>query len=83
MDKHTLDLISNNKVAINDLNRYFIDSGKLNMACNKIAKARDLEEREALIKKMKSLNKDLSDSIIRLSSIVATLHYNPDSPILK
>lgn len=83
MEKDTLELIINNKNAIHDLDRYMIDSGKLHLICDKIAKTNDNETREQLIKKMKSINKNFSESIVKLAGMITTLKYNAQSPLLQ
>jgi len=83
MDKNSLELIINNDKAIKDLDRYFIDSGKLHLICDKIGRERDLENREALIQKMKAQNKQFAESIVKLASMLTTLKYNPQSPVVQ
>lgn len=83
MDKNSLELIINNNNAIRDLDRYMIDSGKLHLICDKIGRERDIETREQLIKKMKEQNKQFAESIVKLASMMTTLKYNPQSPLLQ
>jgi hypothetical protein len=83
MDKETLELIINNKNAIRDLDRFIKDSGELHLICDKIGRERDLENREQLIKKMKSANKQFAESIVKLASMLSTLRHNPQSPVLQ
>lgn len=83
MDKNSLELIINNNKALQDLDRYFIDSGKLHLICDKIGRERDIEIREQLIKKMKEQNKQFAESIVKLASMMTTLKYNPQSPLLQ
>ena len=83
MDKNSLELIINNDNAIKDLDRYFIDSGKLHLICDKIGRERDPENREALIKKMRGQNKQLAESIVKLAGMLTTLKYNPQSPLVQ
>jgi hypothetical protein len=83
MDKETLELIINNKNAIRDLDRFFKDSGELHLICDKIGRERDLENREHLISKMKSANKQFAESIVKLASMLTTLRHNPQSPLVQ
>jgi hypothetical protein len=83
MDKNSLELIINNNKALQDLDRYFIDSGKLHLICDKIGRERDIEIREQLIKKMKEQNKQFAESIVKLAGMMTTLKYNPQSPLLQ
>lgn len=83
MDRNSLELIINNDNAIRDLDRYMIDSGKLHLICDKIGRERDIETREQLIKKMKEQNKQFAESIVKLASMMTTLKYNPQSPLLQ
>ena len=52
MDRNSLQLIINNDKALQDLDRYFKDSGELNLICDKIGRERDTDNREQLISKM-------------------------------
>jgi hypothetical protein len=81
MDKETLELIINNQKALQDLDRYFKDSGELHLICDKIGRTSDPETREQLIKKMKWANKQFAESIVKLASMLTTLKYNPQSPV--
>jgi len=81
MDKETLELIINNDKALQDLDRFFKDSGELHLICDKIGRERDLENREQLISKMKWKNKQFAESIVKLASMMSTLKYNPQSPV--
>jgi hypothetical protein len=81
MDKETLELIINNDKALQDLDRFFKDSGELHLICDKIGRERDLENREQLISKMKSANKQFAESIVKLASMLTTLRHNPQSPV--
>ena len=81
MDKNSLELIINNNKALQDLDRYFKDSGELHIICDKIGKTSDPETREQLIKKMKWANKQFAESIVKLASMLTTLKYNPQSPV--
>jgi len=83
MEKDTLQLIINNQKALQDLDRYFKDSGELHIICDKIARERDTEAREQLIKKMKERNKQFAESIVKLAGMMTTLKYNPQSPLLQ
>ena len=83
MDKETLELIINNKNAIQDLDRFFKDTGELHLICDKIGRASDPETREQLIKKMKWTNKQLAESIVKLAGMLTTLRHNPQSPLLQ
>ena len=83
MDKNSLELIINNKKALQDLDRYFKDSGELHLICDKIGRATDPEKREELIKKMKWANKQFAESIVKLASMLTTLKYNPQSPVVQ
>ena len=83
MDRNSLELIINNDKAIHDLDRYFVDSGKLHLICDKIGRARDTETREQLIQKMKERNKQFAESIVKLASMLTTLKYNPQSPLVQ
>jgi hypothetical protein len=81
MDKETLELIINNDKALQDLDRFFKDSGELHLICDKIGRERDLENREQLISKMKWANKQFAESIVKLASMLTTLRHNPQSPV--
>jgi hypothetical protein len=83
MDKNSLELIINNKKALQDLDRYFKDSGELHIICDKIGRERDPENREQLIRKMKDRNKQFAESIVKLASMLTTLKYNPQSPVVQ
>jgi hypothetical protein len=83
MDRNSLELIINNKKALQDLDRYFKDSGELHIICDKIGRERDPENREQLISKMKGKNKAFAESIVKLASMMTTLKYNPQSPLLQ
>jgi hypothetical protein len=83
MDRNSLQLIINNDKALQDLDRYFKDSGELHIICDKIARARDTETREQLIQKMKERNKQFAESIVKLASMLTTLKYNPQSPVVQ
>ena len=83
MDRNSLELIINNDNAIKDLDRYFKDSGELHLICDKIGRTKDLETREQLINKMKSKNKQFAESIVKLASMMSTLKYNPQSPVVQ
>jgi ubiquinone/menaquinone biosynthesis C-methylase UbiE len=83
MDKETLELIINNDKALQDLDRFFKDSGELHLICDKIGRANDPETREQLIKKMKSANKQFAESIVKLASMLTTLRHNPQSPLVQ
>ena len=83
MDRNSLQLIINNEKAIKDLDRYFKDSGELHLICDKIGRERDLENREQLINKMKWKNKAFAESIVKLASMLTTLKYNPQSPVVQ
>ena len=83
MDKNSLELIINNNKALQDLDRYFIDSGKLHLICDKVGRERDIEIREQLIKKMKEQNKQFAESSVKLAGMMTTLKYNPQSPLLQ
>ena len=83
MDINSLQLIINNNNAIRDLDRYMIDSGKLHLICDKIARERDPENREVLIKKMREQNKQFAESIVKLAGMMTTLKYNPQSPLVQ
>ena len=83
MDRNSLQLIINNDNAIKDLDRYFKDSGELHLICDKIGRARDPETREQLISKMKWANKQFAESIVKLASMLTTLKYNPQSPVVQ
>jgi len=83
MDRNSLELIINNEKALQDLDRFFRDSGELHLVCDKIGRARDPEIREQLINKMKNKNKDFAESIVKLASMISTLKYNPQSPVVQ
>ena len=83
MDKNSLELIVNNNKALQTLDRYFKDSGELHLICDKIARAKDNESREASIEKMKWLNKGFAETIVKLAGIMTTLKHNPQSPIVQ
>lgn len=83
MDRNSLQLIINNDNAIKDLDRYFKDSGELHLICDKIGRERDPETREQLISKMKWKNKAFAESIVKLASMLTTLKYNPQSPVVQ
>ena len=81
MDRNSLELIINNDKALQDLERFFKDSGELHLICDKIGRAKDPETREQLINKMKWANKQFAESIVKLASMISTLKYNPQSPV--
>lgn len=83
MDKNSLELIINNDKALQDLDRYFKDSGELHLICDKIGRAKDNETREQLINKMKWANKQFAESIVKLASMLTTLRHNPQSPVVQ
>ena len=83
MDKNSLELIINNDKALQDLDRYFKDSGELHLICDKIGRERDLGNREQLISKMKGKNKAFAESIVKLAGMMTTLRYNPQSPLIQ
>jgi hypothetical protein len=83
MDRNSLQLIINNDNAIKDLDRFFKDSGELHLICDKIGRERDLGNREQLISKMKGKNKQFAESIVKLASMMTTLKYNPQSPLVQ
>jgi len=83
MDKNSLELIINNDKALQDLDRFFKDSGELHLICDKIGRERDLGNREQLIRKMKDRNKQFAESIVKLASMMTTLKYNPQSPLVQ
>jgi hypothetical protein len=83
MDKETLELIINNKIAIQTLDRFFKDSGELHLICDKIGRARDNEKRDELINKMKWINKQFAETIVKLTAVLTTLRHNPQSPLVQ
>ena len=83
MDKDTLELLINNDKALQDLDRYFKDSGELHLICDKIGRAKDNETREQLINKMKWANKQFAESIVKLAGMLTTLRHNPQSPVVQ
>jgi len=83
MDRNSLQLIINNDNAIKDLDRFFKDSGELHLICDKIGRERDPGNREQLISKMKGKNKQFAESIVKLASMMTTLKYNPQSPLVQ
>ena len=83
MDRNSLELIINNDKALQDLDRFFKDSGELHLICDKIGRERDLKNREQLINKMKGKNKQFAESIVKLASMISTLKYNPQSPVVQ
>ncbi len=83
MEKDTLQLIINNQKALQDLDRFFKDSGELHLICDKIGRERDTETREQLIKKMKEKNKQFAETIVKLAGVMTTLKYNPQSPLVQ
>ena len=83
MDKNSLELIINNDKALQDLDRYFKDSGELHLICDKIGRTRDNETREQLINKMKWTNKQFAESIVKLAGMLTTLRHNPQSPLVQ
>ena len=83
MNKNTLELINNNDKALQDLDRYFKDSGELHLICDKIGRAKDNETREQLINKMKWANKQFAESIVKLAGVLTTLRHNPQSPVVQ
>jgi hypothetical protein len=83
MDKETLELIINNKVALQTLDRFFKDSGELHLICDKIGRSRDTETQEQLINKMKYVNKQFAESIVKLTGVITTLKHNPQSPMVQ
>ncbi len=83
MDRNSLELIINNDKALQDLDRYFKDSGELHLICDKIGRAKDNETREQLINKMKWANKQFAESIVKLAGMLTTLRHNPQSPLFQ
>jgi len=83
MDRNSLELIINNDKALQDLDRYFKDSGELHLICDKIGRAKDNETREQLINKMKWANKQFAESIVKLAGMLTTLRHNPQSPVVQ
>jgi hypothetical protein len=83
MDKESLELIINNKKAINALDRLLKDSGELHLICDKINRERDISNREDLIRKMGQKNKALAESIVNMAGVMTTLKYNPQSPMVQ
>ena len=83
MDRNSLQLIINNDKALQDLDRYFKDSGELHLICDKIGRERDSNNREQLISKMRGKNKQFAESIVKLASMISTLKYNPQSPVVQ
>lgn len=83
MDRNSLQLIINNDKALQDLDRFFKDSGELHLICDKIGRERDTDNREQLINRMKGKNKEFAESIVKLASMISTLKYNPQSPVVQ
>lgn len=83
MDRNSLELIINNDKALQDLDRYFKDSGELHLICDKIGRVKDNETREQLINKMKWANKQFAESIVKLAGMLTTLRHNPQSPLVQ
>jgi hypothetical protein len=83
MDRNSLQLIINNDKALQDLGRFFKDSGELHLICDKIGRERDFENREHLINKMKGKNKQFAESIVKLAGMLTTLRHNPQSPLVQ
>ena len=83
MDRNSLQLIINNDKALQYLDRFFKDSGELHLICDKIGRERDTDNREQLISKMRGKNKQFAESIVKLASMISTLKYNPQSPVVQ
>jgi len=83
MDKETLELVINNKIALQTLDRFFKDSGELHLICDKIGRAKDTETQEQLINKMKWANKQFAETIVKLTGVLTTLRHNPQSPAVQ
>jgi hypothetical protein len=83
MDRNSLELILNSDKALQTLDRYFKDSGELHLVCDKLGRAKDNETREELINKMKWINKGFAETIVKLTGIMTTLRYNPESPVVQ
>lgn len=83
MDKESLELIINNDKAILALDRFMRDSGELHLACDKLNRERDVNNREELIRRVGQKNKAFAESIVYLASFMATLKNNPQSPLVQ
>lgn len=82
MDKESLELIINNKKAISALDRLLQDAGNLHLAATQVVKA-EFDELPSQIRRLKEKNKEISESITYLTSVLTTLKYNPQSPMVQ
>ena len=82
MDKNSLELIINNDKAIQALDRLLQDAGRLHLAAAQVVKAK-FDELPSQIDRLKEKNKEISESITYLTSVLTTLKYNPQSPMVQ
>jgi len=82
MDINSLELIINNDKAIQALDRFMKDAGNLHMAANQVVRAK-FESLPSQIDKLKRANHGMSESITYLTSVLTTLKYNPQSPLVQ
>ena len=82
MDRNSLELIINNDKAIQALDRLLQDAGRLHLAATQVVKA-EFEELPSQIDRLKEKNKEISESITYLTSVLTTLKYNPQSPMVQ
>ena len=82
MDRNSLQLIINNDKAINALDRLLKDSGSLHLAATQVVKAK-FDELPGQIERLKTKNKEISESITYLTAVLTTLKYNPQSPMVQ
>ena len=82
MDRNSLELIINNDKAIRALDRLLKDSGSLHLAATQVVKAK-FDELPGQIERLKTKNKEISESITYLTAVLTTLKYNPQSPMVQ
>ena len=82
MDRNSLELIINNDKAIRALDRLLKDSGSLHLAATQVVKAK-FDELPGQIERLKTKNKEISESITYLTAVLTTLKYNPQSPLVQ
>lgn len=82
MDQNSLQLIINNKKGLSALERFMKDAGSLHLAANQIDKSK-FDQLPGQIDRLKQKNKEMSESITYLTSVLTTLKYNPQSPLVQ
>jgi hypothetical protein len=82
MDQNSLQLIINNDKGILALERFMKDCGTLHLAASQIVRSK-FDEIPNQIGKLKAANHAMSESITYLASVLTTLKYNPQSPMVQ